>query len=190
MPNVILLSRCKKSTELKAYNFIIGQRTSVSWSPGGVAIWRKLKMQVGTASARWQWCWMIVITLSFTLPGTWCVMKGQENVNSALNQPVKVTPAQATCGFRSNDTVLSSKNEAILCAHGCAHNFSIAKRNIQFPVGVGQMGGHPCKLPQIRERATTNMTLCYSVRNDRLSSMASEYTYSVWIKPTDTHTEQ
>ena len=152
-------------------------------------------MQVGTASVRWRWCWMIFITLSFMLPGTWCVMNGPENVNSALNQPVRVTPAQATCGLRIVDLVRNSESEAILCARGCVFTFSIAKRGKRFPL-YHQMGGQPCKLPQRRrdkaalrrEKETTNMTLCYQDRN--LSSIASEYTYSVWIKPRDTHIEQ
>ena len=162
---------------------------SVLWSPGGDAIWRMLKMQFGTATARWRCCCMISITLSFVLPGTWSATNGPENVNSALNQPVRVTPAQATCGFRNNSIALVSENSAVACAHRCARNFSIAKTYKRFPLYVEQMGGHPCILPQIRE-TETNFTRCFFMRSHDLSSVHSEYTYSIWIKPTDTHTEQ
>ena len=168
---------------------------SVLWSPGCDAIWRMLKMQFGTATARWRCCWMISITLPFVFPGTWSAMNGPENVNSALNQPVRVTPAQATCGFRSSSIALNFENEAVPCAHGCARNFSKRKWYTNYPLYLEEMGGHPCKLPQRRttlrrKRATKKMTLCYSVGDHNLNSMASEYTYSVWIKPRDTHTEQ
>ena len=133
---------------------------------------------------------MIVITIITVVPDVRGVksahMDTSQIVNSALNQSVRVTPAQATCGFRSNDTALNSENEAVPCAYGCARRFPVHDKSWMFPRGIEQIGGHRCHM-SVRENHVSAY-MCYV--HGRIPGMADEYTYTVWIKPTDTHTEQ
>ena len=55
-----------------------------------------------------------------------------------------------------------------------------------FPRGIEQIGGQRCHMSERESDVSADM--CYL--HGEIHRMADEYTYTVWIKPTDTHTEQ
>lgn len=129
----------------------------------------------------------------------------QETFNAALNQPVVVEPARATCGFNNVDWVDTFSQGVAYCLHGCIRNFSTESQPERFyPSDVVEMGGHRCRTRTVdikgiearfprayKTRAfEERRTLCYILYENLYSESPGDYTYSVWIKPTDTQTEQ
>ena len=165
------------------------------------APWRIPKMLVRTESTRWRCCSMILVTLTPLMLSMGArIGSEQETFNAARNQPVVVEPARATCGFNNVDWVDTYSQGVAYCLHGCVRNVStVSQRERIFPSGVVEMGGHRCRTKRIearfmksykRRNVGERRTLCYILYENPYSESPGDYTYSVWIKPTDTQTEQ
>ncbi|KAK2185827.1 hypothetical protein NP493_222g07008 [Ridgeia piscesae] len=110
----------------------------------------------------------------------------QTTFNAALYQRVTVSPPDATCG--RGDRVTYSRSHTVQCLSGCpGRNFStLARPDTRFPAAVYEMGGEACHMME-NSYDKLQPVMCYLFFRARYSE---RYTYSVWVKPTDTQTEQ
>ena len=146
------------------------------------------KMSTQSGSARWRCCATIFFAMTSLIPR--CLadpVSVQTTFNAALNQRVTVTPRDATC--HNGDTVTYSSSRSTRCLSGCrsGHNFSTQVRpEARFPPDVYEMGGGKCHVPE-NSYDKLLPVMCYMFFRVRYNEY---FTYSVWVKPTETHTEQ
>ncbi|KAI0234412.1 hypothetical protein LSAT2_015310 [Lamellibrachia satsuma] len=146
------------------------------------------KMSTQSGSARWRCCATIFFAMTSLIPR--CLadsVSEQTTFNAALNQRVTVTPRDATC--HNGDTVTYSSSRSTRCLSGCrsGHNFSTqARPEARFPPDVYEMGGGKCHVPE-NSYDKLLPVMCYMFFKVRYNEY---FTYSVWVKPAETHTEQ
>ena len=107
------------------------------------------------------------------------------NYNAALNQPVSVHPADASCGLLQDERLTYSNGDSVMCSSGCRRNVS-TYANIwrPFPDDVIQMGGEHCHIAETN-RDQLKSSMCWLT-----PSWTTTFTYSVWFKPTETQRKQ
>ena len=143
-------------------------------------------------SAQWRLSVVVVVALTSLLPTTLVVAEGeasnpQTKHNAALSQHVDVLPAGATC--RNLELITLPDSKRIRCSSGCARNFT--QRLIgshRFPTDVIQMGGANCHIVGI-DQTVERSSMCWLTPTPIRTSI-STFTYSVWIKPTESQTKQ
>ncbi|KAI0234406.1 hypothetical protein LSAT2_015304 [Lamellibrachia satsuma] len=109
----------------------------------------------------------------------------QTNHNAALNQPVSVYPSDATCG-KNSERLKYSENNYVVCTAGCGRNITIQKKANRFPIDVIQMGGDKCHISETESGSDElKSSMCWLT-----PSWSTQFTYSVWFKPTETRTKQ
>ena len=107
------------------------------------------------------------------------------NHNVALNQPVSVHPADASCGLLQDERLTYSNGDLVTCSYGCRRNVSTyAKAERRFPDDVIQMGGDNCHIAET-SRDQLKSSMCWLT-----PSWTTTFTYGVWLKPTETQKKQ
>lgn len=144
-------------------------------------------------SAQWRRYVVVFFALTSPLPtsiGMAVKSNRQTRYNAALNQHVTVHPSYATCGNR--ESVEYYDGHLVRCASGCGsmRNFSRQKEAYdRFPSDVIQMGEDKCHIAENRNDQL-KPSMCWLTPNRGDWSRFTPFTYSVWIKPTETQTKQ
>ena len=144
-------------------------------------------------SAQWRRYVVVFFALTSPLPtsiGMAVRINRQAKYNAALNQHVTVHPSDATCGNR--ESVEYHDGYQVRCASGCGsmRNFSRQQEAYdRFPSDVIQMGEDKCHIAENRNDQL-KPSMCWLTPKWGDWSRFRPFTYSVWIKPTETQTKQ